>query len=283
MASLLQQMKVERKGVRRQSFQALYYLILKMSWFRFISYIISIYVFLNLFFAILLLLSPGSIANVPQGSLFEAFIFSVQSFATIGYGYYLPQTTMAHLIIVAESITSLIFTAIVTGLTFAKFSRPHAHVIFSKKIVITKYEGVPTIMFRIGNGRDTNIIDAKISLTSLSPHRSQEGISMQKFVDLKLERSHSPFFILTWTVMHKIDSQSPFFGMTPEDFKNQNINLFVSMLGFDETYFQTIHSAWRYQAEDFFFNKKFVDVIDILPDGTRQIDFDKFHQIEDQA
>lgn len=279
MASLLDHVKIERLGLERHFFQELYHTILKISWPKFLGLLVLSDVLINIFFASLFLAGGNCITNARPGSFFDAFVFSNQTFATIGYGYLLPGTEYAHIVVVAESMCGIIFMAIVTGLTFAKFSRPTTNVIFSRKAVIVDHDGVPTLMFRIGNGRDTNIVDAKLSVNTLLPYISQEGIVMQKFADIKLVRNHNPFFTMTWTVLHKIDSTSPFYGMNYEDFNSNKISIYISLIGFDETFSQTVHTAWRYNFDHIHFSKKFKDVIEILPDGTRRIHFNDFHEV----
>ncbi|OQW49327.1 MAG: hypothetical protein A4S09_12490 [Proteobacteria bacterium SG_bin7] len=279
MSSLIDQVKIERHGLSRHSLRELYYSILKMSWTRFLFYVALTYTAINAFFAFLFTLQANDIANSTSNSFWDAFVFSNQTFATIGFGYYLPITPYAHVLVYIESILSTLFTAITTGLTFAKFARPTPHIIFSNKVVITSLDDIPTLMFRLGNGRDSNIVDAKITVLTLVPYKSKEGITLQRFVDVKLERDQSPFFLLTWTVMHKVTEGSPFYNMTHKDFLERDVELFVSLTGYDEAFSQTIHAAHRYQANDVHFSKRFADVISFLGDGTR-IDFTKFHDVE---
>lgn len=280
MATLYEQMKIQRLGIKKNNLRELYYSILKMSWARFFLILSLVYMLINAFYAGLYMLDIKGIANTENKSFFEAFVFSVQTFATIGFGFFYPTTHFIHIIVILESLSGVVFTAIVTGLTFAKFSKPTTHIIFSNKAIVCDYDGVPTLIFRLGNGRESSIVDAKISVVTLKPVVTKEGHTLQRFVDVKLERARSPFFLLTWSVMHKIDETSPFYGYTEQDFIKNKVNLFVSMNGYDEIYSQTVHVGFRYQQNEIKFSKKFVDVVEVLGDGTRKIDFTKFHEIE---
>src|SRR4029077_8819838 len=104
----------------------------------------------------------GGIENAKVGSFGDAFFFSVQTMGTIGYGAMYPKTLAANMLVVSESLVSLILTALATGLVFAKFSRPNARIVFSDYAVICPFNGVPTLMFRIGNERGNAIVDAQI-------------------------------------------------------------------------------------------------------------------------
>ena len=280
MSSIFSDVKIERFGVSQNPLRAVYFSVLSTTWTKFNAGVVVSYILLNMVFACLYLLEPGSVAHIGNFSFFDAFAFSNQTFATIGYGYFLPQTPYAHVIVIIESIVSLVFVALFTGLTFAKFARPQIHVIFSKCIAFVQFEGVPTLMFRMGNGRDSNLIDAQVQVVTLRKKISVEGIEMLRFVDLKLERSRSPFFAISWTVIHKLDNESPFFGMTIEQMQQEKFEIYVSLIGYDEIFAQTVHTGYRYSASQIIPGKKFTDVITSLPDNGRRINFEKFDEIE---
>jgi inward rectifier potassium channel len=278
MASLFENFEIERSGISRNPFRDLYTKILLGSWPKFLFQMVVLYFVLNLTFALFYCLQLGSIQN-STGSIFDAFAFSVQTFATIGYGYFLPNSTYSHILVVVESIVGIVYTALFTGLTFAKFSRANINVVFSRNVILTHFNGVPTLMFRIGNGKDSNIIDANLKLVTLVREVTSEGHVMQRLTELDLVRDMNPFFILTWTAMHTIDSKSPLFSYIQNE-KLSELELLVSLVGYDETYMQTVHTSYRYKKGTVVKAKKFVDVMSVFPDGRRKIDFTKFHEIE---
>lgn len=281
MASLRDQLVVHRIGLKNKFLRELYFFVLKTSWTYFVIGFSLTFTLINTLFAVLYMFDPGGVANIKDNSFFELFVFSSQTFSTVGYGYYLPTTNYAHFIAVIENMAGILFTAIMTGLTFAKFSRPTSSVIFTDKVLVADFDGVPTLMFRLGNGRDTSIVDARIAVVTLKAQKTKEGIEMQRFVNLNLERDRSPFFLLTWTVMHRMDEQSPFYGYTEEDFRKNKQTLFITLNGFDETFSETIHTGWQYQASQIHFGKKFADVVELQDDGSRILDFNKFNQLVD--
>jgi inward rectifier potassium channel len=281
MASLRDQLVVRRRGLKNKFLRELYFFVLKTSWTYFVIGFALTFVVINAVFAAFYMTDPGGVANIKDNSFFELFVFSSQTFSTVGYGYYLPTTAYSHFIAVIENMAGILFTAIMTGLTFAKFSRPTSSVIFTDKVLVANFDGVPTLMFRLGNGRDTSIVDARISVVTLRPQKTKEGLELQRFINLKLERDQSPFFLLTWTVMHKMDEQSPFYGYTEDDFRQKKPALFVSLNGFDETFSETIHTGWQYQPHQIHFGKKFADMVELQSDGSRILDFTKFNQLVD--
>jgi inward rectifier potassium channel len=154
-------------------------------------------------------------------------------------------------------------------------------VLFSRMATITPYEGVPTLMFRAANQRRNQILEAQVSLSLLRNEVTAEGVSMRRFHDLTLARSRTPAFSLTWTVMHPIDANSPLHGATAESLKDQQIEIVVALIGLDDTSSQTIHARHSYIAGEIVWNRRFANILDWLEDGTRVIDYRRFHDLEE--
>lgn len=268
-----------RLGEHHTPWGDLYHLLLTMTWIEFLGLVSGLYFVTNLLFAIAYLLGGDCIANAKPGSLTDAFFFSVQTMATIGYGALYPKTTYAHLLVTIEALIGLLGVAIATGLMFARFSRPTARVLFSNTAVIMPYNGVPTLMFRAGNKRGNQILEARLWVTLLREESTLEGYSIRRIYDLKLTRSHSPFFVLSWTGMHPIDEDSPLYGETIESLVESSAEILITLTGTDETVAQTVHARHAYAVKDILWNYKFVDVFSFLPTGERVLDFTLFHDV----
>lgn len=103
-----------------------YHLLLTLPWIGFVSLAIFVYIILNSLFAIAYLAGGDCIANAAPGSFLDAFFFSVQTLASIGYSAMYPTTTYADLLVTLEALTSILAIALMTGLAFARFSQPTA-------------------------------------------------------------------------------------------------------------------------------------------------------------
>jgi inward rectifier potassium channel len=192
-----------------------------------------------------------------------------------------PATRFGHCVVTAEAFVGLLSVALMTGITFAKFSRPRARILFSEKFVLSRMHGVPHVMFRVANWRGNLIVDARLNVIALVEERSPEGHSLRRPVDLKLVRDRNPTFILTWTAMHAIDENSPFFGPDPLAFlRTPGNQVILSLSGMDETAGQMIHARYTYGADDAVLDARFVDVITMGADGTRVIDYARFHDVQ---
>ena len=235
---------------------------------------------LNVAFASLFLLA-GGVDNLSPGDVWNAFFFSVQTFGTIGYGYMFPRSFAADAIVTVETFVGMVFVAMATGLVFARVSRPTARVTFSRVAVINNFEGVPTLMFRAANRRANNILEAEVMMTMARDVRTSEGHEIRRFEELNVVRSRTPLFAYTWVVLHPIDASSPLYGQTDETLLRDHMEIVVVISGVDDRYAQRIHARHSYTADEIRWSKRFADVLSILPDGRRQVDYRRFHDVID--
>jgi inward rectifier potassium channel len=266
-------------GARRAPFRDLYHRFLRMSWAAALGSITATFLLLNALYAGLYALTDG-VAHARPGSFADAFYFSVQTMGTIGYGQMYPQSTLANLLVVSQAVVSLIVTALATGLVFAKFSQSQARVVFTDKVAITPMDGVPTMMFRVGNERGNQIVEARIRLAMIRTERTREGMTFYRLVDLTPSRERSPAFARSWTVLHPITPASPMFGLTPEAVEREEIELIASLVGVDDTSLQPVHARHRYTHDQIVWGARHVDVLTEQADGSLVLDLTKFHNVE---
>ncbi|TMA50079.1 MAG: ATP-sensitive inward rectifier potassium channel 10 [Deltaproteobacteria bacterium] len=261
----------------------LYHLLVDSPWPRLLGIIATLFLIVNALFAFAYLAGGDGIENARPGSFIDAFFFSVQTMGTIGYGRLAPGTVWANLLVTVEVITGVLGLAMVTGLVFAKFSRPTARVVFSQRAVVTPHDGVPSLMFRMANARGNRIVEARVRAVLARDETTAEGETMRRFHDLALVRDRNPLFALTWTAIHPITATSPLFGATPEGLAAMGAEVVASLVGIDETVSQTIHARHTYAAADLAWGARLRDILRRLPDGRRQVDYARFHDVEPTA
>ena len=183
-----------------------------MPWWRFFAYVAATWVGINALFAVVYMASPDCILNARPGDFEDAFYFSVQTLATIGYGTMSPATRYGHIVVVVQALVGTLGVALVTGATFAKFARPTARVLFSNRAVVQTRDGVPHLVFRLANWRGNMVVEGRLRVSILLLHTTREGDIIRNPVDLPLVRDQTPLFALTWMAMHRIDERSPFWG-----------------------------------------------------------------------
>lgn len=268
-------------GARKYDFTDLYHLILTLSWSQFFIAVFLFYLIVNSLFAFAFLASPGSIKNAAPGSFTDAFFFSIETLATVGYGYMYPFTTYGHTVASIEILVGITIFAVVTGLVFARFSRPTARVIFSRNVVIDQFNSEPTLMLRVANQRRNQILEASANVSFVRDEKTTEGQAFRRFYDLPLVRSRSPAFALTWTIMHTIDEKSPLHGMAQEALRDCTASLAVTITGLDETIAQPVHARHDYKTSDILVDHRFVDLLIIGSDGEQQLDLRKIHDVKE--
>ena len=264
---------------RRAILGDLYHLLLTSSWPRLMTLLAAAYVAMNALFAVGYVLEPDALENARPGSFADAFFFSVQTMATIGYGRMVPRTTLANVLVTLETMTGLLGLAMVTGLVFVKFSRPTARVLFSRVAVVGRRDGAPAFMFRMANERDNNIVEAQVHVALARQEITVEGESARRFYDLELVRRLNPIFPNTWTVVHPITESSPLRDATPASLDADEARIVVSVVGLDESYSQTVHARHTYVPANIVWNARFVDVVSREPDGAVRIDYSRFHDV----
>jgi len=234
-------------------------------------------ILINVLFAVAYVTLGDGVEGVRPGNFEDCFFFSVQTLATIGYGKMVPVTRAAHVVVTIEAFTGVLVTALTTGLLFAKFSKPTARVLFSRVALIAPYDGVPTLMFRIANERSNRIVQASVKVSAVLTVVTKEGETMRRLVDLKLQRSDSAMFAITWTVFHPIDASSPLHGLSEKEIAERKIGVVATLIGLDETLSQTVHARNSWDADHILVGRRFVDVLTDHEDGSRTMDLTKFH------
>jgi inward rectifier potassium channel len=272
-------LQLPNSGVWHSYWSDPYHMLLTIPWSGFLLLIVLVYGMLNALFALAYLAGGNSIANAQTGSFWDAFFFSVQTLASIGYGALYPQTLYANAVVTIEALVGLLGFAVVTGLAFARFSQSTARVLFSRFAVVTHYNGIPTLMFRTANQRGNQIVEAQMRVYLLQDEISLEGQFMRRLYPLHLLRSQSPSFALTWTAIHPIDAESPLQGQTAESLAQLKAQIVVSLSGIDETVTQAVHARHLYQVHEILWNYQLVDIIHETKCGEHYIDFTHFHDV----
>lgn len=268
---------IQRRGVKRVSLAAdAYHLLRTTTWPRILGLFFALFVVSNLVFAVAF---DAFGADVTHAASFLDYVwFSVQTMATIGYGYLAPNDHLANALVAIESFYAIILTALVTGVFFARFSTPSARVIFSKVALIRNYDGKRVLMFRMANERTTAIVEATVRLYLTRDEILPDGEVLRRVHDLPLRRSTSPVFALSFLVVHIIDEQSPLFGVTARSLREGETNVIVTFTGIDDQLAASVHSRWMWTWNDIQFDRKFADLFATDEHGHRILDLGPMHE-----
>ena len=259
----------------------LYHRVLTMPVWMFLLLLATAYLGINVIFGLLYMVVPGSISNAKPESFLDAFFFSVQTLSTVGFGNKAPEGIYADSVVTLEAFIGLINIAVTTGLVFARVSKPTARVLFSQVAIVTQFDGVRTLMFRAANQRGNQVLEAQVMVYIARQVVTAEGHTMRAFFELPVVRARSPLFLLSWSIMHRVDESSPLYGQTAQSMREEGADIIVALSGVDETFAQRIHARHVYSADQVLWDKQFVDILSLTPDGQRSIDYRKFHEVRD--
>jgi len=275
---------VKRGGLPSLASLSLYHALLSLSWPRFIGLLVGGYLFVNLLFAAAFMAcGPGALGGAAAatmgGNFARAFFFSVHTFATIGYGNVVPVGVPANVLVTGETIVGLLGFALSTGVLFSRFARPTARIIFSDLAVVAPYRGGTGFMFRLVNGRSSQLIELDVKVL-FSRITERGGMRLRAYDQLRLERTHVVFFPLSWTVVHPIDASSPLFGLSQEDLRACDAELLILLSGIDETFAQTVHARTSYKADEIVVGARFANIYNPrAADGSESIDVSRLGEI----
>lgn len=277
---------VVREGLSFFKSQSPYLYLLTTTWPRFLGMVILFFMVTNTLFGLAYFACgpgqiAGSAATTLPGQFLEDFFFSVQTFATIGYGGMHPVGLMANVLVTLESLVGLLGFALATGILFARFSQPTAKILFSENAIIAPYRGISALEMRIANARSNELIQVKAQV--LLSRLRLDGSGNREFLPLKLERDSVAFFPLSWTIVHPIDEESPLWGFEKEDLAEWDAEFLVLLSAIDETFSQTVHSRSSYKHHEVVCGARFASLFNPpRPDGTLSIDVSRLDQIEKQ-
>jgi inward rectifier potassium channel len=272
--------EVVTQGIVTPIFHDLFHHFMTVSWPRLFATLATFFLVFDLLFGFLYYLVPGCIANLNPPGFAGDFFFSVETLATVGYGEMHPQSFYGHSVAMIEIFVGLMSLALITGLMFARFSRPQARFLFTKNAVVRPLEGKPTLMFRAANERQNVVQDASARLRMLRDEVTEEGYQIRRIVDLPLLRSEHPMFALGWTLMHVIDERSPLSSETADSLMKSKAVFILSVSGTDENTGQTLMARGEYSNADIRWNATFHDILEEEPDGSIHVDYSRFHDVE---
>jgi inward rectifier potassium channel len=271
--------EIETLGLSQGFWGDLYHRSMTVYWPVFFGSAAAIFVALNAVFGFLYSLCHEPIANAAENGPLAYFYFSIETLATVGYGDMHPQTNYGHLIATIEIFTGMSFLAVMTGLIFARFSRPRARFVFAKEAVITRHEGRPTLMIRLANARHNTVSRASARLWIIRAERTKEGDQLRRFYEIKLDRSEHPMFVLSWMLFHVIDNDSPLHGMTASDLAEGDALLVLNVGGLDDSSAQQLYARHIYSWRDIRWHYRYKDIASVSPQGRFLLDYTKFDDV----
>jgi len=259
-----------------------YHTLLSLPVPRLLGLMATFYVVVNVVFAALYWLAGSDAlagaASTPLARFEDCLFFSVQTLATIGYGKLVPNTGVANVLVALEALVGLLGFAVLSGLLFARFTRPTAKIVFSRNAIIAPYEDGWALMFRLVNLRNHDLTDVR-AVVSFARWVEENGSRRRSFDLLALERQSILFMPLHWVIVHPIDDKSPLRGLTRASLTAADPEIVCLITADDETFAQTVHSKTSYDKADIVWGARFRDMYTSDVDHVA-IDLTRLHDLE---
>ena len=276
---------VDRDGMSMIKSMSMYHWLITISWTKFLTMMAAFYVVVNFIFAFGYYFAGSDALNGTESTtmtnhFWNCFFFSVETFATIGYGALNPRNFPANWLMTFEAFFGLFCVAMSTGLLFARFARPNAKILYSDNAVIAPFKDGKALMVRIINQRTSQLINIEAQII-LSMMQEKDGRKLRQYHTLPLDRQKVTFFPLHWTIVHEIDEKSPLHNKNHDYLEEAEAEMFVLITATDETYSQTVHSRSSYRFDEIVWGAKFKDIFEKGSSGkTIGVNMKRIHDYE---
>lgn len=267
---------IEKRGMHLFERISWYHTMIDMPAWKFMSVILCFYILINFVFAVIYFgigiehLNGIDTSESVMDQFGQAYFFSAQTFTTVGYGHVSPTGFLTSALSSAEALIGLLSFAIATGLFFGRFSRPKAFLKFSHNALIAPYKDGIALMIRVTPFKNTNFTDAEVKMT-LGMSVDENGKKTNKFYSLNLEMSKINALTLSWTLVHPINEESPFYKFTKEDFENGDGEIIVYIKTFDDLFSTTVSATSSYTFKEFVYGARFELMYSENEDNTKTI------------
>ena len=264
-------------GMERGRFSDVFYLCMSMSWPRLLLCYGAFFVFANIVFAGLFALDPAAVSGPRPAAWLDLLFFSVEVFGTVSFGGFQPSSAYGHIVASAEILCGIASYAFMTGLTFARFTRPTAELLFAHHPLITRRDGKLTLITRVANMRHNELSDVRAKCwVSANEYVAGKHVA-RRFHPVPLVRDNNPLLMLSWLIYHVIDEHSPLHGMDAAEMERCDVSLVYIVSGHDEGFTQEVRARHFYHHEEIRWHHSYVDTVIETSPGEVHVDFSKFH------
>ncbi len=277
---------VRRRGANWHDFHPYLHLI-NMGWTPFFSLVFLGYLVVNTLFAVAYYaLGPGHLTGADSptevGRFLNDFFFSAHTLSTVGYGSISPKSLGSNIVASIESLVGVLGFAVATGLLFGRVSRPSAKIGFSETMLITSYQDIQSLQFRVVNRRRNDLMEIQARVMIMTVE-DKDGQPTRRYTQLKLEREQVLFMPLTWTIVHPIDGESPMAGLTPKDLERLQAEVMILIKAYDDTFSQTVLARYSYRYDEISWNHRFAPAFSVDAEGDLVLELQKVGEISDSV
>ncbi|NXM74536.1 KCNJ5 protein, partial [Serilophus lunatus] len=223
-------------------------------------------------------------------SFVSALLLSVESQRTIGYGTRMVTANCAEgvILLMAQSIIGSMIDAMMVGCMFVKISRPKKRaqtLIFSKNCVISRRDEKLCLMFRVGDLRESHMVDAKIRAKLIKSRQTAEGEFIpleQSELNLGYDTGEDRLFLVEPQIIcHVINRHSPFWDLSAESLRREQFEIIIILEGIVEATGKwsgrgmTCQARTSYTEDEILWGYRFEPCMS-LEKGAFHVDYSRF-------
>ncbi len=271
---------VEKKNIGFWERTSWYHTLLDLPLRKFLALILLLYIVINFIFASIYYAVgiehlSGLDASNPFQQFVEAYFFSAQTFTTVGYGRINPVGFITSAISAIEALVGLLSFALATGLFYGRFSKPEAYLRYSNNAIVAPFKNGLALMMRVAPYKNTTLTDAEVKVT-VGLFIEEAGKTKTQFFNAALEYSAVNSLTVSWTIVHPIDEQSPFYTFTADDFGKAKGEIIVFIKAFDDMFSNQVVSRTSYIFNEIIVGANFEPMYYRSEDNNKTIlDLDK--------
>ena len=273
--------KGSAKGIRD-----IFKYLVEISWTWFFTILFLGYIIFNLIFSLIYTyFGPENILGLDpeNGSVFfQTFFFSIQTFTTVGYGTLAPLGIATQIVASIEAFVGFLSFSLATGLLYGRFSRPRSKIKFADNFVFSKYEQGHSFKFKLTNLRDVVLQDVEAKIITMFNKENENGQLVRTYYELPITLPKIDIMALTWTLVHKINEESPFWNKSKEEIISQHPEFLIFVNGFDEIYSERTRARKSYVVKDILWNKNFTTNFKSLENGKLLMDVRDLNNVENE-
>lgn len=266
---------------------SLFHTLLRMKTGKFLLVVFLFYAVTNVLFASIYLLigvenlqGIDTSAHAQLSGFAQAIFFSSQTLTTVGYGHISPVSLGANIVAAVESFIGILSFAMVTGLLYGRFTQPKAYLRFSENIIVAPFKGQRAMMIRLASFKNNHITDVEAKMT-MGLRVMEDGKKVTRFYTPKLQIDKITSLALSWTIVHPIDEESPFYEMGREELLQSDFEIMFHIKGFDGHFSNVVQQRTSYTAQEMVYGARFLPAFYSVEDGsTTVLELDKLNHHE---
>lgn len=196
-----------------------------------------------------------------------AFLFSMETQATIGYGSrgMTENCVVAIIVVTIQDVFSCLLDTVIIGIAVAKMAsaRKRAQTVgFSRCAVVNLRNGDLCLSWRLGDFRGNHILEGVARAQLVRYVKQPMGSIVMSYKDLEIQ-DRDIVLAAPATIIHKLEPGSPLYNLGPDDLLEEDFELVVSFTYTGDSTGMLHQTRTSYTAADIHWGQRFQDMLKV--------------------